>query len=599
MVDEPATSLPSLGQLDLQSLLREVVDRVESVSLLADRLQALLQAVVAIGSQLDLPSVLRRIAETAAELADAQYAALGVLDPTGNQLSQFLTIGIEEADYERIGDLPRGRGVLGLLIDEPRALRLDNISEHEKSFGFPPNHPPMRTFLGVPINVRGEAFGNLYLTEKRGGGAFTREDEQIVLALASAAGLAIQNARLYEHSRQREQWLEASSAITTRLLSGDTAADVFPELVGAARRLADADVALLELPIGDGSMLVVAIDGHQADSLRGAVVEQPQLALEAMATGAPLAISDARTEHRVAPQFRAAGIGPVLYVPLGVADDALGTLIVGRLVDRSEFGDDVLQLVESFAGQAAITLRLSTAAADREQLAVLGDRDRIARDLHDLVIQRLFATGMSLEGTLRGMPPDKADRVRTAVSDLDETIREIRSTIFALQSPAPIAGDGIRGAVLALTHAYSATLGYEPSVTFSGPVDTLISAGVAEQMLAVLRELLSNVAKHAQATSAEAAFIASGVIGVGRDVPHRQPATSGDRWLRTVPSLPTRDVGVGRRASRRRGAASLSGRPGGASSERVHSGRGGDRTDCADRRVGAPRGMPAIRAVAA
>ncbi|HVY08584.1 MAG TPA: GAF domain-containing protein [Mycobacteriales bacterium] len=500
MVDEPA-SMPSLGQLELSSLLREVVDRVESVSLLADRLQALLQAVVAIGSQLDLPSVLLRIAETAAELSDAQYAALGVLDPSGNQLSQFITVGINDEDREKIGDLPHGRGVLGLLIDEPRALRLANIADHERSFGFPPNHPPMRTFLGVPINIRGEAFGNLYLTEKRGGGAFTREDEQIVLALASAAGLAVQNARLYEHSRQREQWLEASNGITTSLLSGATGPDVFPALVAAARRLSDADLALLLLPADTASMRVAAVDGHHADDLQDRVLSKPQIAMEAMATGAPIAVADARNDSRVVAELRDAGIGAALYVPLGAADEALGTLIVGRLGDRAEFGEDVLQLVESFAGQAALTLRLGTAAADREQLAVLGDRDRIARDLHDLVIQRLFATGMSLEGSLRGMPPEKVERVQKAVSDLDETIREIRSTIFALQSPAPIAGDGVRGAVLALTHAYSTTLGFEPSVTFSGPVDTVISAGIGEHLLAVLRELLSNAAKHAHASA--------------------------------------------------------------------------------------------------
>jgi signal transduction histidine kinase len=249
-------------------------------------------------------------------------------------------------------------------------------------------------------------------------------------------------------------------------------------------------------------MLVAAIDGHHALELRGAVIEEPLIALDAMTSGAPIALPDAQQVERVAPQLRDSGIGPLLYVPLGVADEALGTLIVGRLGDRSGFGDDVLQLVESFAGQAALTLRLSAAAADREQLAVFGDRDRIARDLHDLVIQRLFATGMSLEGSLRGMPEDKVDRVQRAIVDLDETIREIRSTIFALQNPAPVAGgEGVRGAVMALTHAYSTTIGFEPSVTFSGPVDTLISAGVAEQMLAVLRELLSNVAKHAKATA--------------------------------------------------------------------------------------------------
>ncbi|HVV77277.1 MAG TPA: GAF domain-containing sensor histidine kinase [Mycobacteriales bacterium] len=501
--DAAGQLLPGLGQLDLKSLLQEVVERVESVSLLADRLQALLQAVVAIGSQLDLAAVLRRIAETAAELADAQYAALGVLDPSGNQLSQFITVGIDDPDRAAIGDLPHGRGVLGLLIDEPLPIRLANIADHERSFGFPPNHPPMRTFLGVPVSVRGEAFGNLYLTEKRGGAEFTSEDEQIVLALASAAGLAVQNARLYERALRREQWLEAASVITTRLLSGASPADVFPQLVQAARELADADVALLELPAGEAAMQVAAIDGHGADVLLGAVIEGPPIAVEAMRTGAPVAVSDARTDERVSDQLRETGLGPVLYVPLGAADEALGTLVVGRLAEQSEFAEDVLQLVESFAGQAAITLRLGAAAADREQLAVLGDRDRIARDLHDLVIQRLFATGMSLEGSLRGMPTDKAERVQQAVVDLDSTIREIRSTIFALQSPAPVAGrgEGARDAVLALTHAYRDTLGFEPSVTFSGPVDTLIPAAIAEQMLAVLREALSNVAKHAHASA--------------------------------------------------------------------------------------------------
>ncbi|HVT21470.1 MAG TPA: GAF domain-containing protein [Mycobacteriales bacterium] len=493
--------LPGLAQLDLRSLLQEVVERVESVSLLADRLQALLQAVIAIGSQLDLAAVLRRIAETAAELADAQYAALGVLDPNGNQLSEFITVGIDDPTRELIGELPHGRGVLGLLIDEPLPIRLANIADHERSYGFPPNHPPMRTFLGVPVRVRGEAFGNLYLTEKRGGVEFTNEDEQIVLALASAAGLAVQNARLYERALRRERWLEAASRITTRLLSGASPQDVFPQLVQAARDLADADVALVELPASDSAMRVAAIAGHGADLLQDAVIDEPQIAFEAMSTGAPVAIADARSHPRVSAQIRETGLGPLLYVPLGVADEALGTLIVGRVANRVEFGEDILQLVESFAGQAAITLRLGAAAADREQLAVLGDRDRIARDLHDLVIQRLFATGMSLEGSLRGMPPEKAERVQRAVADLDATIREIRSAIFALQNPAPSAGESARDAVLSLTRNYRETLGFDPSVTFAGPVDTLLPAGVAEQMLAVLREALSNVAKHAHASA--------------------------------------------------------------------------------------------------
>src|SRR3954451_20309300 len=244
--------LPGLGALDLRALLAEVSERVESVALLADRLQALLQAVISIGSQLDLAGVLYRITQTAAELADARYAALGVLDPGGDsRLSQFITVGMEEDERTRIGDLPHGRGVLGLLIREPRPIRLANLADHQSSYAFPPNHPPMTTFLGVPITVRGEAFGNLYLTEKRGGGEFTEGDEQVVSALASAAGLAVQNARLYEQARRRQEWPEAASRIQTRLLGGAPPADVFPDLVATARELAEADLALIALTSAD------------------------------------------------------------------------------------------------------------------------------------------------------------------------------------------------------------------------------------------------------------------------------------------------------------------------------------------------------------
>ena len=475
-------------------------------ALAADRLQALLQAVLSIGSELDLDAVLRRIAETAAELADARYAALGVLDAGGEtRLAQFVTVGVDEELRRQIGDLPHGRGVLGLLITEPRAIRLANLADHPASFGFPPNHPPMHTFLGVPISVRGEAFGNLYLTEKRGGGEFTETDEQVVLALASAAGLAVQNARLYEQAQRRQQWLEAASSIQTRLLAGTPSADVLPDLVATARQLADADIAFLALPVGDGALRVQAADGDGAAVLLGGAIAAQSLAAKVMREGAPTAVVNAQTDPRIWPGLlHAAGVGPALYLPLGGAGaEALGTLVVGRIGDKPAFGPETLRLVDSFAGQAAIALRLGVAAAEREQLAVLGDRDRIARDLHDLVIQRLFATGMSLEGSIRGMqPPEKADRVRKAVDDLDATIKEIRTSIFALQQPAPHAGEGVRQAVLQAVGAARSSLGFEPDVVFQGAVDTLVPSTVAEQMLAVLREALSNIARHAAATAA-------------------------------------------------------------------------------------------------
>lgn len=488
--------------LDLQALLAEVTDRVQGVTRLADRLQALLAAVVSVSSHLELPEVLQRVTETAAELAGAQYAALGVLDPGGeSRLSQFLTVGIDEPTRRRIGEEPHGLGVVGLLMREPRAIRLGDITKHPAHHGFPPGHPPMRTFLGVPISVRGEAFGNLYLTEKHGGEQFTETDEQIVTALASAAGLAVANASLYEQAQRRQQWLEAASAIQTRLLAGDTAAEVFPDLVSTARQLAGADLALLALP-SEGGLLVQAADGAGAAALRRRQLADHSLAETVMHSGESAIVSDARIDPRIKEGvIRQAKIGPALYVPLGPTDAPLGTLVVGRVGDGPRFDGETMRLVESFAGQAAIAVQLGSAVADRERLAVLGDRDRIARDLHDLVIQRLFAIGMSLQGAMRGMTVDKAERVQRAVDDLDTTIKEIRTSIFALQTPAPLAGEGIRQAVLAATSGAHESLGFAPSVTFDGPVDTFVDPEVGEQLLAVLREALSNVARHAAAST--------------------------------------------------------------------------------------------------
>jgi signal transduction histidine kinase len=501
---EGPTDSKGSDSLGLRALLQEVVERVEGVALLGDRIQALLEAVMSIGSHLELSEVLRSIAETAAELADAEYSALGVLDPhSGLQLSDFITVGIDEEQRQVIGELPHGRGVLGVLITEPHAIRLPDLTKHPASYGFPPGHPRMQTFLGVPIVVRGEAYGNLYLTEKRGGGEFTASDQQIVLALAAAAGLAVQNARLYEQERRRQQWLEAARVITARLLGGTDPADVLPDIVSAARRLADADIAVVALPTSDGSVRIEAVDGAnaQAQGVRGDVLPADSLTATVMRELKLVVVEDAREDPRVRQgALQEAGFGTTIFVPLGNNDEALGTLVVARTGSDRQFSDDVLPLVESFAAQAAIALRLGAAAADREQLAVLGDRDRIARDLHDLIIQRLFATGMTLEGALRGMePPERADRVRRAVEDLDATIKDIRTTIFALQTPVEDLAESLRAGVLDVCGAAAATLGFDPGVAFRGAVDTLVPAAVGDHLLAVLREALSNVARHAEA----------------------------------------------------------------------------------------------------
>lgn len=497
--------------LNLRALLADVTERVESAARLSDRVQSLFQAVLSIGSHLELDEVLQHIVDAAVELVDARYGALGVLDPaTETELARFITVGIDPDEAARIGELPHGRGVLGLLIREPHPIRIHDLTSDPAAVGFPPNHPPMHTFLGVPINVGSEAFGNLYLTEKRGGGDFTDADERVLVTLATAAGLAVQNARLYESGQRRQYWLEATSSLSLRLLAGIPTHEVFPEVVAHARTLAHADVALLALARPDDTLVVAAVDGPGSELIQRRVVPVESMTSSVARTGSPIAVHDAPHDSRVwQGLLDGLDVGPVLWVPLGREEEALGALVVARSADGHPFDDDVLRVVETFAAQAAIALRLGAAATDREQLAVLGDRDRIARDLHDLVIQRLFAVGLSLEGTLRASPADAAARVSEAVVDLDATIKEIRTTIFALQSRALATGRGLRDAVLKTAGDASRALGFEPSVSFTGPVDTLVDDHLGEQLLAVLREALANVARHAQAGTADVEIFAS------------------------------------------------------------------------------------------
>lgn len=309
-------------------------------------LRQLLDAVITIGSDLDLEAVLRHIVESAVSLVDARYGALGVLDETGTSLAQFITVGLEDQAYNAIGPLPKGHGILGLLIVEPRPIRLPDLREHPDRYGFPPNHPPMKSFLGVPISVRDQVFGNLYLTDKTTAEVFTDIDEELVIALASAAGVAIENARL--HLRVKE-------------------------------------------------------------------------------------------------------------------------------------------------------------------LALLEDRERIARDLHDTVIQRLFATGLSLQGAARlAQRPEVSDRIAQAVEDLDLTVKHIRTAIFGLEASRRSAG-GLRQRILSLASEAAGPLGFEPHVLFDGPVDT-VPDEVAVELLAVLRESLTNAARHAHAHRVDVEVVADGEI---------------------------------------------------------------------------------------
>jgi len=261
-----------LPHLQLDELLVELQGRLQAVLTTRDRMRGLLEAVVAIGSGLDLESALRRIVETAVGLVDATYGALGVIGEA-KRLAEFIPVGLSQDQIGRIHHWPEGRGLLGLLIDDPRPLRLADITAHPASSGFPEGHPPMQGFLGVPVRVRNVVFGNLYLTGKRNGGEFSEDDEAVLVALGAAAGVAVENARLYEAARRQQRWIQASAEVTTRLLSGADPAEVLADVTRQARELSGADLAVLALPDESGRAMTISYaDGDGADAARGLVL---------------------------------------------------------------------------------------------------------------------------------------------------------------------------------------------------------------------------------------------------------------------------------------------------------------------------------------
>ncbi|GAB3981041.1 two-component system sensor histidine kinase [Actinoallomurus acanthiterrae] len=486
----------SLPQLRLDDLLGELQTRLDAVLATRDRVHALLEAVVSIGSDLDLRTVLRRIVEAATTLVDARYGALGVIGD-GGRLVQFITVGVGEEEIAEIGHWPHGHGVLGLLIKEPHSLRLPDLSAHPESYGFPENHPPMRSFLGVPIRVRDEVFGNLYLTEKAGGGEFDEDDESVVAALATAAGVAIENARLYQEARRRERWLQASAEVSTALLSGTEFRDVIELVAASAREICDGDMGVVALV--DGTDLVVeTVAGGHAEEVRG--LRFPVDGTPAggvFRSGEPLALTDVEALARRFGVPEGVLTGSALIVPLGLGAGARGVLWVVNASGKQVFGEPVRRLLEPFAAQAAIGLELAERRRDAERLTLLEDRDRIAKDLHDTVIQRLFATAMTLMSAIKiAEKRDVAVRVQRAVDDLDDTIRRIRSTIFALQSTTE---PTLRTRVHGVIDSAAETLGFAPAVRLDGPLDIAVDDATGEQVIAVLQEALSNAARHSHA----------------------------------------------------------------------------------------------------
>jgi signal transduction histidine kinase len=497
-------------RLELDQLLTQLIDQAQDVVAARDRLRGLLRANRLIIGDLALPVVLRRIAEAARDLVHARYAALGVLGPDGG-LEQFIHVGVDEETVARIGHLPEGKGLLGALIDDPRPIRLANLADDPRSVGFPEQHPAMSSFLGVPIRIRDEVYGNLYLTEREGG-PFTAEDEELVAALAATAASAIDNARLYAEAGRRQRWLEASTEITRQLLSSEGE----PPLSVIARRLhemADADVVAVVLPTGDHHRLMVEVaTGEQAAQLTAlSYPVEDTIAGVAINTGRPVLVGDV-TQQQTYTVYLAqlTPVGPMMALPLLATQRSRGAVLVARQPGRRRFNEADLDIATTFAQHAAVALELADARADQQRMMLLEDRDRIARDLHDHVIQRLFAAGLTVQSVAAGIGSDSgASRLNTVVDDLDETIRQIRTTIFELRGPLTPQSSMVRSQVIRVVDEVASMLGFRPALRFTGPVDTIVPDEVAADLIAVVRESLSNIARHAHASAAEVEIIAT------------------------------------------------------------------------------------------
>ncbi|WP_275560022.1 GAF domain-containing protein [Streptomyces sp. 5-6(2022)] len=496
----------ALPQLRLDELLEGLQQQVAQVRSARDRIHTLLDAVLAIGSDLELQVVLQRIVESAVSLVDAGYGALGVLGEEGT-IKQFLTVGIDEETIAEIGHYPRGEGILGLLIRHPEPLRLASLARHPSSVGFPSGHPPMTSFLGTPIKVREQVFGNLYLTDKQGAAEFDADDEAVLRTLAAAAGVAIDNARLYDDARRRQRWLAASNELTRTLLSGTEPAAVLESFTATLREMAGADLVTLAIPVGDsGELVIEAASGTGAEDARGLVLGAATLAAKVFASGETI------TSDAVSADPRATGgsaaiveLGPAFFVPLGTRDHVRGVLQVANVPGGPVFTDAVIDMVIGYGNQAALALEVAEHRQDADRMLVLNDRDRIARDLHDLVIQRLFAGALTLQSALGRLAdrPQVGERVQRVVDDLDDTIKVIRSTIYSLREQERSRSEGLRARLVAAMERAAEALGFAPALRMTGLLDTNVPAGHAEHMLAVAGEALSNAARHAQATAVD------------------------------------------------------------------------------------------------
>lgn len=466
-----------------------------------DRRDKLIEAGLALSAELSLPVVLQRIIELAAEVTGARYAALGVLGP-GGRIVEFVTHGVAAEERAAIGDPPTGRGILGVLIEEVRPLRIPDIAADPRSVGFPPNHPLMRSFLGAPVVARGRVFGNIYLTEKQDAPGFTEEDERSLVVLAAQAAVAVENAGLYEEVRQRERWLDAVAEITTAILTGAGPSQALTLIASRGRELLSADLATVAIPAGPDDLVLEVADGMHAEELRGVIFPiDGSISGEVVRTGRPVVLTNASEEPRAyQPVAKLGEMGPAVFVPLSARGSPFGTLGAANLMGGRPFGEPDVRVLEAFAGHAALALEFARAQDEMHRLAVLEDRERIARELHDGVIQSLFAVGMGLQGAaMMSADEELARRIEGAIEEVDRVIRDLRSYIFGLR-PGILADREFDRALQRLAEEFQERSG----VLTVTDVDHSLAAELAPhaaELVQLAREALSNVGRHAEATT--------------------------------------------------------------------------------------------------
>jgi signal transduction histidine kinase len=499
VADEQAMlTFPDAPRVELDRRLADLVTAANDVLATQGRLRALLRANQAVVAQLELPSVLRRIVAAATELAGVTFGGLAVLSPDG-ELEDFVQVGMTEEDLRAIGGPPHGVGLLAAIIDEAHPIRLARLTDDARFGGFPPGHPTIRSFLGVPIRARGRIYGNLYLGDAAED-AFTEEDEQLVSALASTAGFAIENARLFSETQHRQAWANASAEITAQLLQGSGSEEALSLIATRILALADADSSYVAL-LNDDLDRMTFVESQGADPLSAKGLELPvqgTLTERVIRAGKPARF----TEHELkSQQVRFADrIGPMMAIPLATPSHTLGVLLVNRRPGGRSFTAAELELAADFAGRASVALELGIARSDQERMLLFEERGRIARELHDRVIQQLFGTGLQLQNVLSTLPPGRSQtQVDAAIAGVDETIAQIRRIVFTLSStslPGPSTG---RRRLLDLVMRLGSALSVEPTLVFQGPVDGVVDDGLAEDALAVVSEGVTNAVRHAGA----------------------------------------------------------------------------------------------------